>query len=227
MPSFVSFYDILPDPNHKVGLAGQSDQSTGQAGAGFANVKLASINPVMNSSHNSARKESKIVCYHKWGIDIDYNLLTCAQFYPIYAFLLHRQSTLQPFYVSLPQYFNQDITNKTVSGNHLKNSETLLITGTGVTPGVMMKEVSSTHTKVYMVTRVETNTEYFTPEGAPGSGKERLHLTPALQRDVDSGATITFTDPTIKVVHVGDVLDYDMGLSNRYSYQVKLEEVGT
>ena len=103
MATFTAYMDILPDPNNKIGDAGQP-LSTGTAGPGYAAVKLASDQKVVMSRTNSNRISARAVAGHKWDIDINYNPMTEAEFLPIYNFLLHRLGPINPFYVSLPQY---------------------------------------------------------------------------------------------------------------------------
>ena len=104
MTEFSSFLDTLPDPNFKIGTAGNADAS-GTAGPGFASVKLSSNQPIMRDRTNSGRLISRNNIYHKWQLDITYNPMTRAEFEPVYAFLLEKQNTMKGFYVSLPQYF--------------------------------------------------------------------------------------------------------------------------
>jgi hypothetical protein len=79
---------------------------------------------------------------------------------------------------------------------------------------------------VYRVTRVETESEYFTPWGSPGAGKERLHITPGLRWDVDPADPITFSDPTFRVIQEGDTNEYALNNNGLFSYSLKLVEVG-
>ena len=103
MANFSAFMDILPDPNNKIGNAGEP-LSTGTAGPGYASVKLTSDQKLITSRTNSNRISARAIAGHKWNIDIGYNPMTQAEFLPVYNFLLQRSGPLNPFYVSLPQY---------------------------------------------------------------------------------------------------------------------------
>ena len=103
MATFSAYMDILPDPNNKIGAAGQP-LSTGTAGPGYSSVALTADQKTITSRTNSNRISARAIAGHKWNIDIGYNPMTQEQFMPIYNFLLHRNGPLNPFYVSLPQY---------------------------------------------------------------------------------------------------------------------------
>lgn len=103
MATFSAYMDILPDPNNKIGAAGQP-LSTGTAGPGYSSVALTADQKTITSRTNSNRVSARAIAGHKWNIDIGYNPMTQEQFMPIYNFLLHRNGPLNPFYVSLPQY---------------------------------------------------------------------------------------------------------------------------
>lgn len=221
MPSFTNFTDILPDPSNKIGLAGQADVA-GIAGPGFATVKLSSVELMMKSRVNSQRVTGFSASHHKWEIDINYNPMTCDIFHVVYVFLMQQKSSLLPFYVSLPQYANQSISNKTTSGNKLKGDNILLLTDTGVTPGTIFTILNED--KIYKITRVETENDYYEFAGSPGAGQERIHITPALQKDMDGGTNITFTDLKFWVVQQGDVIEYALNKNNLFSFSIKLEE---
>jgi hypothetical protein len=103
MAAFSGYMDILPDPDNKIGAAGES-LPTGTAGPGYASVKLTSDQKIITSRTNSNRLSARTIAGHKWNIDIGYNPMTQEQFLPIYNFLLQRIGPLNPFYISLPQY---------------------------------------------------------------------------------------------------------------------------
>ena len=85
MAAFLSFYNTLPDPNHAIGLAGQSGSIQGP---GYSEVSLKSNEPIMKYMHNSGRMERDDAFHQKWQIDISYNPLTCPDLHTILAFLL-------------------------------------------------------------------------------------------------------------------------------------------
>jgi hypothetical protein len=225
MATFSDFLDILPTPTYKIGSAGQSDAS-GTAGPGFASVMISSEEPMLFSRLASGNTESDDNAYHKWIIDIAYNPLTCEEFHPVYTFLMQKMAKLEPFWVSLPQYDNQGILDKDMDAEAVRGAATLTINGTGVTPNMMFKELNAVgHTKAYLVTRVETNTNYFTPDGAPGASKERLHFTPPLRKTIPVSADLDFTDPLIQVKLIGGVNEYALDADGLFQYSIKLEEV--
>lgn len=206
----MAIQNILPDPYHTITNSGDSG---GIAGPGFASMKLSSDQPIMRDRTNSGRLISRTSAYHKWVVNITYNPLTKAEFDPVYNFLLHKQGSLKPFYVSLPQYRSQGITDKTVSTAAVAGSTALACTTTGIVPGALFRindSSDSSHTKAYMVTRVGTST---------------ITIVPGLAKAVASGATIDFTDPTIKVIQTSDVQEYSLANNNLYSFSLKLEEV--
>lgn len=222
MPAFSSFSDILPDPTNKIGLAGQVLE-TGYAGPGFVEVKLSSEEPILRTTSYARREFGDIAYHHKWTIDIQYNKLTCSEFYVLNAFLSYRRNTLQPFYVSIPPYNTQSGTAKATAENLVRGDETVLISGTGVVVGSIFSFGNSS--KIYKVTRVETNSEYNTQDTQPGASQERLHVTPALQRDTPITTSLLFNSPKFLVIQPDGLLEYTIDESNLYSISLRLEEV--
>ena len=101
----------LPDPDYRYtywGADGAADATSlanyDDIGPGFASVKLTSDQKIMRSRTNSQRVLSRAVAGQKWDINIGYHEMTRAEFEPVNAFLLSRQGSLTPFFVSLPQY---------------------------------------------------------------------------------------------------------------------------
>ena len=86
MSTFISFQDILPDPNNTIGEAGQV---AGTAGPGFANVSLTSDQKTMKDFTNSGRILARAIAAHRWKIKISYNPLTRDEFDRIYTFLIY------------------------------------------------------------------------------------------------------------------------------------------
>lgn len=222
MPSFAAFSNVLPDPAHKIGASGEIDVNG--SGVGFPSVMVASVQPLQKSVTNAARRQTVEGLDHRWEISINYNKLTCEEFHPIFAFLLYRQVTMDPFFVSLPQYANQTTTDKTTEEARVRKDSTVLVTDDAA-PLVGELFIADNHTKAYKVTRVETNTDYYDELGQPGAGQLRLHFTPSFQRAVPSGTILSFTDPLIQVIQSGDVQETALDKDNLFSYGVKLEEV--
>lgn len=218
------FSNILPDPNYEIGLDGELD-ATYRDGIGFASVKLNSNNPIMGNRSPSSRIEKDEAYHHLWDISISYNPMTCEQFHPIFAFLLEMQTTLQPFYVSLPNYYSQTTADMDSFNSYSRGANILLLNDTGAQQGELFNFIGKS--KVYMITRVETNTNYLTHLGAPGSGLERVHISPSLQEDITNGDILTFEKPLIKVIQVGETLSYNLKKNNLFSFSIQLQEVRT
>lgn len=245
MAQFTNFQDILPDPNNSIGTAGQS---TGTAGPGFASVKLTSDQPYVESKTNSGRLLARAIASHKWRISITYNDLTRAQFEPIYNFLLQRRGPMNPFYVSLPQYrtpqnanFATHCATKTLGVNdgngYIAGTTVMTLDGGpdgGYTiaadstpaPGDMftIDGANSNHKKAYMVTRVETPSDY--TGTAPASNNVRIHFVPGLAKAVVNNDKVVFNNPLIKVVRTGrGGEEYSLNTNNLYKFSLTLEEV--
>lgn len=204
--------NILPDPNNVISTAGVD--ISGTAGPGFASVKLSSDQPIMRDRTRSGRLVSRAVSYHQWNIDISYNPMTKAQFNPIYGFLLEKQGSLKPFFVELPQYRGQAVSSK-IASSGVAGSNTLTLDNiTDIEVGMMFiinDSADSTHTKAYIITRASS-----TPD--------QITFTPGLQKAVNNGATVNFTNPKIRVIQSGDVQEYSLNTNNLYSFSLKLEE---
>jgi len=239
MAVFTSFQDVLPDPNNNIGSAGQT---AGNAGPGFASVKITSEQPYMSTRTNSGRLLARAQAYHKYKINIKYNPMTRAEFEPIYTFLLQRRGPLNPFYVSLPQYRtpqNSDFAahvateNLEVTAAHSAGSTIMTLDGSTYdtstdsypSPGDMftINGTDSNHKKAYTVTRVETNADY--KDIQPGVNEARIHFVPGLAKAVSNNDDIVFHNPLIKVVRVGNIETYDLNTDNLYQFSLSLEEV--
>lgn len=228
--------NILPDPNHSI----TADGSTGGTeGPGFASVKFSSEMDIMRDRTNGGVLISRYKKYHSWMVNITYNPMTKAEFDPVYGFLLHRQGSLRPFKVSLPQYKDTSASNVTLedrtsgSVNYSAGQSQLRINSSSFTPSVgdlfHITSTNTNHTKAYKVTRVETvgNVLSGEPETAddPNSNKARITFTPPLQKAVlKTGTTLNFSEPLVQVVQKGDVIEYDLGTNGLYSFSLNLEE---
>ena len=210
----MAIQNILPDPNNRINDAG-TDVS-GDYGPGFKSVSLKSKQPIMTDRTNSGRVITRVHAYHQWIIDVSYNPLTKAEFDPIYNFLLHKQGSLKPFYISLPQYRTSGITGRTVSSTVAAGAQVITASSaTNIEPGMLFRindSQDSNHEKAYMVTRV--------------SGSS-LTITPGLARGVTGGAPLDFAAPTIKVRQTSDSRDYSLNTNNLYSFSLKLEEASS
>lgn len=241
MASFSSFQNVLPDPNNTIGDAGQA---AGSAGPGYASVQLSSENQTLRSRTNSGRLITRAAAYHTWKINISYNPMTRVEFERIYTFLIHRRGSLNPFFVSLPQYRtpqNSTFANSSfvdtleADSSLVAGATSALIEKTGYStstygtpsPGDLftISSSNSNHLKAYMITRVETNSDYYTGNTQPSSTQLRIHFTPGLAKSVSAADTFTFNNPLIKVILTNDIQEYSLGTNNLYQFGLQLEEV--
>ena len=218
----MAFLETLPTPVTLIGPDGQSDIS-GREGPGYASINFVSSEKIQHTILPSSRYEmSRAATPHIWKVDISYNELLCAHFHVIYPFLLRKQESMQPFYIELPQYFNQGVTNRPVSAAGGWGYNTIVIdAGTvSVSPGSVF---TCPFEKLYVVTRVETSTDYNSTLGTVNSGKERLHVSPTFQDTVSTG-NLNFESPKLKVRLV-DELTYSVKANNLYSFSLSVEEI--
>ncbi len=245
MPSFTSYLNFLPNPSQGIGDGGQAGTTMGP---GFTAVKLSSEHKMQNTRTNSGRLISREISGHKWNIGISYNPMTRDEFEPIYSFLLQKRGSLTPFFVQLPQYkeprdsnFKTFVASNTFSvagaSTIAAGATSLMIGATGYSsssngtakPGdiftISDDNHDSNHTKVYQVTRVETNSTYDAQTSPqPTSTQQRIQFIPALQRSVSSSAQIDFTNPKFRVVMSKDIQEYNLNTENLYSFSLQLEE---
>lgn len=243
-----SFSTRLPDPGYKRHFSGANEVSgVGDVGPGFASVDLTSDQKVMVSRTNSQRVLAKAVAGHKWNIDIKYHPMTQAEFRPVDAFLQAKQGALNPFFVALPQYntpansaWVTDLGNHTftAASAHSAGVSKIEITGSssytvnaGSTdiplPGEVFTITDSSntnHTKVYMITYVETPALYEAGTTAPGTNNLRLGINPPLAKDVTTNGTLNFINPLFKVIMPAATRKYSLNTDNLYQFSLKLEE---
>lgn len=243
MVTFSTFSNTLPDPVNKIDTAGVSN-SSGSEGPGFASVKFRSNRQVQVSRTISGRGVMASPGFHVWEFDINYNPLTRAEFEPVTTFLETREGRLRPFFVVLPQHnkpqnslFNTYCLANTVTAAQTPaGSTSIMISGTNMTeglagnpsPGDFINIVDSAdvnHVKSYKITRVETNAYYREGTTQPSTTQRRIHVTPALSRNISSGAVVRFVNPKFRVIQKGDTLEYDLNTDNLYQFSLSLEEV--
>lgn len=235
MGAFSAFANRLPDPAFGVDEAGQNVNSTANFGPGFASVTFSKEQPTMMSRTNSGRVVSRSIVGEKLNIAITYNPLTRAQFEPVYSFLSEKKGRLKPFFVSLPQYADaQDSTYSgtfTVDGAYAAGKDNFLadhssLTGTPKRGDTftITDSANSNHTKLYTVTRVQTNSDYYSGESQPSADQYRIYCQPNLVYSVADNSTLNFVSPLVRVIQSSDVREYSLGTNNLYSFSLSLEE---
>jgi hypothetical protein len=228
----MAFLDTLPDPNFKMNLAGIDDAS-GITSPGFMEVKLTSAQNIMRTNVNSKRYENDDTAYHTWKVRIDYNELTCEEFHPVYSFLMLKKATMEPFYVSLPQYRNQNLEQKETQDwsdpspiNYQVGYDRIEVLNMSTNPtvttaGAMFRtDVSD---KLYMVTRVETSSENV--YALTSINDERIWFTPGLATEIPPGTVLSFDNIRMRAIQTMDVLEYDLGADGLFNFSVEFEEV--
>lgn len=237
MTTFTEFSNTLPDPSIAITDAGNID-SSGTYGPGFSGLSFKENASSQVSRTNSGRGVHRQQESHFWSFDIKYHPMTRDDFDVIDSFLSTRNSRLNPFFVSLPQYFKSK--NPTLATFAASNSIDIPVSySPGVNailatipfspkPGDMFNIYDPTdinHLKTYKVTAVETNTYYKAGTAQPPAGQNRIHFTPPLQRFTTVGAKLIFTKPKFRVMLVGDVRDYDLNTEGLYQYSMSCEEI--
>lgn len=230
--------DVLPDPNRRILDSGKGGNNgspqTGTTGPGFASVKFASIQPTMVSRTNGGRVVTRAQATQYWKIELSYNPLTRAEFEPVNSFLMSKQGRLTPFYVVLPQYDTpRSLFATTVSTdeNATSGATKVKVDGfgsagaAGPRPGdlfTVTDTTNSNHVKAYMVTRVETSTDY---EGtAPAATERVIHFNPPLTYAVGNDTTLNFTNPRIRVISQKNAQEYSLSTDNLFNFSLSLEE---
>ena len=249
MGQFDAFQNILPDPNNYLSEAGSANTTEAgpSLGPGFVEVKFSAKQPVMMTRTNSGRVITRSVAAHSWNIGITYNSLTRAEFEPVFSFLMSRQGKLNPFFIELPQY--QASQNSSFAADILATPPKLITVaesaaipsgrtyfrtayqGAG-TPRqgdifTITDPSNSNHKKAYMITRVETNTDFhnaFDTSTNPGANQFRLHFSPPLVASTSNGSQLDFSKPQIRVIQNNDVTEYSLGVNGLYKFGLQVEE---
>ena len=235
----------LPDPAYRLTDGGVS--GAGSYGPGFREVKLSSQSNTAVDRSNSGKVIARSNAFHQWNIDINYNPMTKAEFRPVSSFLMQKRGGLIPFFVDLPQYslpentyWNTFLNTSTMSPNstQVAGSTTILISSNGTAyspsshggpePGEIFTITDNSFSnayKVYMITRVETSSDYATNDSSnPGAGNIRLTITPGLEKAFTTSATLNFKNAKFRVIMPNDVFEYSLNTENLYSFSLKLEE---
>lgn len=231
--AFSSFSNRLPDPNYSIREWGEG--GAGDVGPGFATVKVTSAQPVATSVTNSGRVSSRTIHAHRWKIAITYNPMTRNDFEPIYNFLLERRGKLKTFEVVLPQYNSPRTTTTatiSVDGAITAGATNFKIDGFtgsngGLRPGDMFNFTdsnNSNHKKAYRVVRVLDNTNYLSGGTRPATDERIYYSIPSVEKGVADDATLTYTNPTFRVMQEGDTREYSLGTNNLYTFSLNLIE---
>lgn len=228
MAAFNDFLHTLPDPDIGIGDAGQSGTTYGR---GFISAEV--IRPNIEEIDRTIRGRAIVrrQATPMWRINLRYSEFTEEQFKPVYSFLMQKQNGLRPFFVELPQYklpknsafaTYVDSTNIiTTTTAYSAGVTSMVLTGTGNDSTIPMfgdmfhieDTNDSMHTKAYMVSSVSA------------SGTMTVNFTPALNRNVSSGAEVVFKSPKIFVRQVGNVQSYLLNNNGLYEFALQLEEV--
>ena len=234
--SFTSFSNRLPDPNWGLNDAGDGHASNYTEGPGFASVTFTSNQPAAVSRTNSGRVTTRAIQGQNWRIKITYNPMTRAEFEPVYAFLQEKRGRLKPFEVVLPQYDSpQTTTSGTISvdGAITAGATNFMVDGFGsvtggLKPGDMFNFTdsnNSNHKKAYQVTRVLTYSDYLTGNRPTDANHRIYYVTPPVEKSVATDSTLTYTNPTFRVIQSGDTLEASLSTNNLYTFSLNLEEV--
>ena len=197
--------------------------------------QITSSQPTAVSVTNSGRVSSRAISGHRWKIAITYNPLTRNQFEPIYNFLLERRGRLKTFEVVVPQYNSPRTTTTatiSVDGAITAGATNFKIDGFtgsngGLRPGDMFKFTdsnNSNHKKAYRGVRVLDNTNYLSGGTQPATDERIYYSIPSVEKGVADNATLTYTNPTFRVMQEQDVREYSLGTNNLYTFQLNLIE---
>lgn len=227
----VSIPNILPSPYTPLTEKGFSLGSSGtKYGPGIKSLTVTSLQKKDIDYTHTGKSIRRFNGYHQWLVDITYNPMLWEDFQHIYSFLLEKRGSRSTFFVELPQYASQTIT------------DTLYVNSSGYSAGATQLEVEDHATlapgdfinvdysdnhlqqKAYMITRTETTTDYTgTP---PASGFKRIHISPGLARAIKPTdvLAIEYRNPKILVRQKEDVREYSLDEDNLYTFSLKLEE---
>jgi hypothetical protein len=246
----LKYLNTLPDPNYGVNYAGLEDDDPNFKGQPFKTVQLKAVQPTESDRTITGKLIYRNKTYNRWDIGITYNPTTVEEFEPVQRFLMQRRGRLNPFMISLPQYkYPQDAAFKT-----LVSTTEPVVENTAYKAGVTKLDISHTswvslddysaglpsvgdvftvqaetydslHTKVYMVTKIETTIDGEYEEGnQPASTQIRIHFTPGLQRAITQSTSLKFFNPQFQVVQAQDITEYSLNTEGLYSYSLRLEE---
>lgn len=224
---------VLPDPDFGITDDGNYSSNAADKGPGFASVKVESVQPVMRDRTNSGQLIQRFQSYQKWAINITYNPMTKEEFSPVYAFLLDRQLTMEPFFVRLPQHDGNttEIHEAAAAGSR----QLRIATNSNIKPGDLfyVKDPNdTTHEKAYKVVRHEQQNDLYddtthNTAGSPTQHYDRITIVPPLQKAVSitGGNTFAeFADPIVKVIQTTNNFSYSLNKNGLYSFTLKLEE---
>ncbi|OUW92931.1 MAG: hypothetical protein CBD88_07845 [Flavobacteriales bacterium TMED228] len=242
----------LPDPYYKIDTSGAgSETGSGDAGPGFASIKLTSDQKMAVTRTNSQRVIARGIAGQKWNVDINYHPMTREEFDPVYTFLLQQRGPLTPFFVALPQYRTVKNTGWQAILDNSNPTYTFPVTtaiaagATQVTftvtpssgsytatsanipkPGELftLTDTNSNHTKAYMITMVERNGDLQSGSAALNANQIRLTINPPFAKAISTNGLLTFKQPLIKVIAPTAVQTYSLNTDNLYKFSLKLEE---
>ena len=178
----------------------------------------------VESKHNnlvsetiSGRQQVRTIGGQRYCFMARYNVMTRAEFMPVFAFVTSQQGQLGTFTIVPPVIGNA---NGDVSGTVLVNGSTSAgavsvpidgISGT-LKAGDFIKFASNT--KVYMVT-------------ADLTGAGSVSIEPALVANVTDNEAVTFDNVPFTMRLRSDIQTFDLNANEQYSYEIDMIEVIT
>mgnify|MGYP003112741529 FL=1 len=178
----------------------------------------------VESKHNnlvsetiSGRQQVRTIGGQRYCFTARYNVMTRAEFMPVFAFVTSQQGQLGTFTIVPPVIGNA---NGDVSGTVLVNGSTSAgavsvpidgISGT-LKAGDFIKFASNT--KVYMVT-------------ADLTGAGSVSIEPALVANVTDNEAVTFDNVPFTMRLRSDIQTFDLNANEQYSYEIDMIEVIT
>ena len=239
MPTFISFSDILPDPNNWISPAGV--RGSGSPGPGFASASIKSKKTGVYARSRGASGVGMSDGSHSWLIDISYHKLLESEYLAIQSFLDSRNPRTDPFFVSLPQnlkprnsLFNTYCISNTIRFVTQVNpgKSSAMIYGPSVISGTpsygdmfnVVDPSDTTHMKTYRISRVEDNINYQTGTPQPTTSQKRIHFSPPLDKLVSINSVVKFIAPLIRVTSTQDTVEYTIDDDGLYTFSLQLEE---
>ena len=220
--------------------------SAGTTTQGYKTVSLKSTQPIMEHRANSGRTIKVSNSYHLFEAKVSYNKLVRDDFNKIYNFLLEKQGTLKAFRMSLPQHQPLTRVDKEVNPRIIANASAgasslriaKILTGDADYPGhasttpvlgnifTISDSKDSTHTKAYIITRINNSTEQV-------GQSDEIFFSPPLQKSVNVAgggnfgkhpSSIELNRPLMRVSLTSNDMNYSIDSAGLYTLSFSVRE---
>ena len=186
-------------------------------------VSVSSRQNTIVSTTVSGRRQARQIDGQRFGLVLQFPVMTRAEFAPIMAFIMKQRSQLESFtFVPETVSDTRGSANTVISvvGSHTAGDTTIAVDGMGNNLTGVLKAGDfvrfTGQTKVYMVVEDLSSN---------GSGAGTLTIEPPLRANLSDNTVLIYNNVDFTVGLTNDIQEFAVGTENYFQYEVDLIEV--